>query len=510
MVFEFFARLFEGDFMPHGHCYRWEPAVLWLNVGSDLAIAAAYFSIPLAISVFIRTRRELQFRWVFALFAAFIIACGTTHLLSVYTTWTGAYRIEGLVKLVTALLSLSVAALLWPLIPRVLEIPSMTELQAMNAKLQRKVEALELAERIAQLGEWRLELDPRAVHWSPEVYRIHGRDPDSPAPSLDEALGAYHADDREAVEAAIATAIETGGNLDFELRIVRPDGEIRWIHCLGVSALDEDGEVTRLHGVIRDVTRAHGLQRELAAKVAKRTEELRQTNEELESFAYAASHDLKEPLRMVSSYVSLLERRYADHLDDKAKRYIEHAVDGAQRMSTLIDTLLAFSRASRSSLELAPVDLADLAEEIVGELAVLVRNRKAEIVIEPLPTVVTSPVVVRQVLSNLISNAVKYGGDPPKVRVQAERSESGEQLRVRVEDNGEGVPEDQRTRIFEPFVRLHGREHSPGSGMGLAICRRLVNRCGGQLRVVDHDGGGAFEFSIPAGPEGLPEHAREV
>lgn len=490
--------------MPHGHCYRWEPGVLWLNVGSDLAIALAYFSIPLALALFLRRRRDLRFRWILALFAAFIISCGLTHLVDVYTTWTGAYRLEGLLKAITALLSLLTAAMMWPVIPRLLEIPSMTELEAINARLRSKVEAFELAERIAQIGEWRLEFEPRAVAWSSEVYRIHGLDPAGPPPELSTAIEAYHPEDRDEVERAINEALDTRSNLDFELRILRPDGQVRWVQCLGVPVLDDEGELLRLHGVIRDVTQAHGIQRALAAEVAERTEDLRQANEDLESFAYAASHDLKEPLRMVSSYVSLLERRYADELDDKARRYIGHAVDGAQRMAKLIDRLLAFSRASRGDLKIETVNLAQVADEVVAELAVLARAREAQIDIDSLPEVETSLVVVRQVLSNLISNAIKYGGAPPRVRVGAELVEGGDRLRIRVEDNGEGVPEEQRRRIFEPFVRLHGSEHSPGSGMGLAICRRLVKRCGGHLRVADHEGGAAFELVLPVSGSALP------
>lgn len=499
-MFEFFSRLFDSDFMPHGQCFMWNPAVLWIHVVSDVLIALAYFSIPLALVTFIRQRRDLAYPWVFALFAVFIVSCGLTHLIDVVTTWNGAYRIEGVAKAITALSSITTAILIWPLIPKLIALPSPTQLEAVNADLRVKIESLQLAEQVAGVGHFRVDVRHDSIEWSPEVYRIHGREPGRP-PTLDEALAAYHPDDRAEVETRLQRAIEHGEPFEFELRLLRSDGEIRYVRSVARAETDpRTDRVVAVLGVFQDVTAEHQRRQQLERQVAERTELLRRANEDLESFAYAASHDLKEPLRMISSYITLIERRLGEHLDAKGRRYVQHTVLGASRMATLIDDLLAFSRASQAELEFESLDLHALVDRIAADVTTA-DGAPLRVEVEPLPTVVAVRTVVRQVLHNLLSNAGKYAGEHPRVKVSARRDPDDEGWIVRVADQGEGIPADQRDRIFEPLVRLHGRDHSEGTGIGLAICRRLVERSGGRLWVEDETPqGAAFLFTIPDHP----------
>ncbi|MCB0328259.1 MAG: hypothetical protein KDD70_01310, partial [Bdellovibrionales bacterium] len=147
-MIEFFSKLFSSEFMPHGHCYLWQPEILWLHVVSDATIAIAYYSIPVALLYFVRRRTDLAFNWIFVLFAAFIFACGSTHLLEIWTVWQGSYRIQGVVKLATAIVSVATAIILWPLIPQALRIPSRKDLEEAYENLEELVQA-----RTKQLDE---------------------------------------------------------------------------------------------------------------------------------------------------------------------------------------------------------------------------------------------------------------------------------------------------------------------------------------------------------------------
>jgi signal transduction histidine kinase len=219
--------------------------------------------------------------------------------------------------------------------------------------------------------------------------------------------------------------------------------------------------------------------------------ELKRSNEELEQFAYVASHDLQEPLRMVISYLKLVERRYRDRLDEDGVEFIDYAVDGAERMRRLINDLLAFSRAGRRELEPVPVDLGDAVRAAFRSLEVQARSVGARLEPAPdLPVVAADRDTLVRVLQNLFSNAIKYRDDePPVIRVSAEPS--GSEWSVAVEDDGIGIPENHRERVFEIFRQLRIKPDADGTGIGLAICRRLVEAQGGRIWAEEAEGGGA-------------------
>ncbi|AEH36695.1 ATP-binding protein [Halopiger xanaduensis] len=227
-------------------------------------------------------------------------------------------------------------------------------------------------------------------------------------------------------------------------------------------------------------------------------QQLEASNERLEQFAYAASHDLQEPLRMVTSYLQLLENRYGDELDDDAEEFIEFAVDGAERMREMIDGLLEYSRVETQGDPFEPVDLNAVLADVREDLRVRIEESDADIAVEDLPTVEGDASQLRQVFQNLLTNAVQYSGDgPPQVRVSAERA--GDMWDVSVRDEGVGIDPDDQDRIFEVFQRLHGREEHPGTGIGLSLCRRIVERHGGDIRVDSEPGEGTtFSFTLPA------------
>jgi light-regulated signal transduction histidine kinase (bacteriophytochrome) len=229
--------------------------------------------------------------------------------------------------------------------------------------------------------------------------------------------------------------------------------------------------------------------------------ELQRSNSELEQFAYVASHDLQEPLRKVASFCQLLQRRYGGQLDDRAEQYINFAVDGAKRMQVLINDLLAFSRVGRLTREQTLVDLNEIVRQVVDNYSERVEETGARLEIAELPSVRGEASLLSAVFQNLISNALKFKGDEaPVIAVEVERD--GDMWKFTVRDNGIGIEPEYADRIFVIFQRLHPKDAYPGTGIGLAMCRKIVEYHGGTIWLrTDVDSGTSFEFTLPVVPE---------
>ncbi len=264
------------------------------------------------------------------------------------------------------------------------------------------------------------------------------------------------------------------------------------------------GDDLLVTAVIRGVSERKRAERQLqrtAATLERQTAELARSNAELEQFAYVASHDLQEPLRMVASYTQLLARRYRGRLDGDADEFIGYAVDGASRMQQLIQDLLAYSRVGTHSAAFGPVDTAATVDRAVADLGAAVAELGATVTRDALPPVHGDPSQLRQLFQNLIGNALKYrGGAPPRVHVAAAREGNGWHFTVR--DNGIGIAPEYAERIFVIFQRLHTQAEYSGTGIGLAICKKIVERHGGRTWVESAPGRGAtFHFTLPVADE---------
>ncbi|EMA36086.1 multi-sensor signal transduction histidine kinase [Halobiforma lacisalsi AJ5] len=244
--------------------------------------------------------------------------------------------------------------------------------------------------------------------------------------------------------------------------------------------------------VARDVTERNEYQRKLE-----------ESNERLEQFAYAASHDLQEPLRMVTSYLQLLERRYGDALDEDGEEFLAYAVDGAERMKAMIDGLLEYSRVETRGDPLEQVDLNAVLEDVRDDLTVQLAEADADVEVDSLPRVRGDADQLRQVFQNLLSNAVEYSGDePPRIEVTAEENPGEGTWTVAVSDEGVGIDPADQERIFEVFQRLEGTGRGSGTGIGLALCKRIVERHGGEIAVESEPGEGTtFYVTLPAADE---------
>lgn len=370
----------------------------------------------------------------------------------------------------------------------------------------------------------------RFVLWNPAAESIVGLGPADSVPEewperygvfLPDTVTPYPADRLPLVRAI------RGESVDEDEQYIRnpkhPEGV--WLSVTGRPLVDDDGN---LHGgvvVLRDITarkraaealcRAHdGLER----RIEERTRELRASNEnlraakeraesyakelersyaELEQFAYLASHDLQEPLRMVASYTKLLAKRYGGRLDSDADEFIAYAVEGASRMQELIEALLTYSRVGSRDGDYQEIDAGAALDRALASLELAIEESGAEVVREHLPTVRADQTLLTQVFQNLLANAIKFRGDcRPEIRVRAGREDRAWRFSIR--DNGIGIDPAFTDRIFQIFQRLHLRHEYPGTGIGLAICEKIVEGHGGRLWVDSEPGrGSTFYFTIP-------------
>ncbi len=280
------------------------------------------------------------------------------------------------------------------------------------------------------------------------------------------------------------------------------------VEAMRQRILDEVAELEEAHELLdrrtREAERSNALldgrTRELEqsnAALDRRTRELERSNADLEQFAYVASHDLQEPLRKVASFCQLLQRRYQGLLDERGEQYIEYAVDGAKRMQVLINDLLAFSRVGRNPGEHVVTDAGALVDDAIANLEVALSLSGGKVSRGDLPEVSVEPALMTAVFQNLIGNALKFKGEaPPEVRVTAERD--GDDWVFTVSDNGIGIDAEYAERVFALFQRLHTRTAYPGTGIGLALCRRIIEHHGGRIWLDTEAADTTFRFTLPA------------
>ena len=349
-----------------------------------------------------------------------------------------------------------------------------------------------LVEGVKDYAIYMLDPDGQIVSWNAGAERIKGY-------RADEIIGQsfsrfYTPEDVRAdlPRRELETASSVGQCEDEGWRI-RKDGSRFWASVTVTALRDEGGTLRGFAKITRDITdRKHAEER-----LKQQAAELARSNADLQQFAYVASHDLQEPLRMVASYTQLLARRYRGKLDQDADDFINFAVDGATRMQQLINDLLAYSRVETRGKEFSPTNCDEVVDLVIGDLSAAIAEAAAVVTRDSLPTVMADASQLGQLFQNLIANAVKYRRDePPRVHVSAERDDGG--WRFAVQDNGIGIDRQYFDRIFVIFQRLHGKGDYPGTGIGLAICKKIVERHGGRIWVESEPGQGTtFYFTIP-------------
>jgi chemotaxis family two-component system sensor kinase Cph1 len=375
--------LFSSPFLPHRACLFLRPDLIVLHVGSDILIAVAYFAIPVILLYFYRKRGHAEplLRRVLLCFAAFITFCGVTHVISAITMWIPLYYLEGVVMLMTGVVSAATAILLIFIAPRLMALRSPEELSAINDRL----------------------------------------------------------------------AIEASAHMN--------------------TAQDLREAITALS----------------------------RSNRELERFAHIASHDLKAPLRAISSFSDLLQQRHAEGLSDEGREFVSFISDSVRRMNTMVDDLLRLSRLHDSNERRKLTALECCIQEAIANLSQMITERSAQIEVGPMPTLEISASQWVIVFQNLIENAIKFTprDSVPKIRIQAERV--GENWQISIADNGIGIPPQHADAVFDLFRRLHTEAEYPGTGIGLSLCHKVVERHGGRIWCAAGDERGTiFRIELPA------------
>ncbi len=483
-------------FMPHGFCFMWRPDVLWLHVLSDGTIAAAYYCIPLVLVFFIRRRPDLPFPAIFWMFSAFILLCGTTHLMSILVLWHPVYYVEGWIKAATALVSVATMIMVIYDLPKALALISPAQLAKENVKLAALVELSQERERVTlssivdNISDGIITIGDDAVirSFNNACVRLFGY---KPAEAIGKPVTMLMPQSmRSEHDRMVSQYVDVGGAGRMgqgmrEVMGLRKDGKTFPLEIL-ISSFRLGGKLY-VTGCLRDITQ----QKAAAAERDLLLTQLTDSNAELERFAYVASHDMQEPVRMMLSFSQLLQQDFHGALDAEGQEYLAIIGSSALRMRNMIRDLLDYAKLEGGARAAEPVDMrvqwdmaADNLHQMIAETqAVITRD-------DELPKVQGSAVQLMRLLQNLLLNGIKFQppGQIPRVHLSVAQDPAGPVFCVA--DNGIGIKPEFVNQIFEPFRRLHTWDTIPGSGLGLAICRKIVERHGGSIWAVSLPGEG--------------------
>ena len=539
--------IFPGGFMPHGYCYLWTPGLIGLHVASGSLIALSYFSIPLTLLHIARKRQDIPFGWMFFCFGAFIVACGSTHALEVWTIWFPSYWLAGSVKAMTAAISVVTAILLIAVTPRALALPGIDWLMEINQKLSNEVEHRTKAE--SSLRRVSEDLEMRVAERTAELVAANQ--------SLRESELRYRTIVEHAPEAIVVLDLESDRFVDLNrnaeklfsmtreelLRVgpvevspqFQPDGRpsklaakvelqkaldgriprFEWSHrdscgreipCeISLVRLPVSGRAL-VRGSILDISERkqaideiQRLNAELELRVKQRTAQLEAANRDLESFTYSVSHDLRAPLRHVDGFSRILVDEFGAQLPPGALGHIDRVRKATAHMGHLVDDLLNLARVGRGALKMAPTDLNRLVAETIAGLETDARGRAVDWRIGRLSPVECDPGLMRQVFSNLLANALKFTRNRDTAVIEIGEAHSGSGAEIFVRDNGVGFDMKYADKLFQVFQRLHREEEFEGTGVGLAIVHRILQKHGGAIRAESSPGNGAtFFFTLEA------------
>ncbi len=560
---EFIEGIFRSDFMPHAHCYLWHKDVLWLHVISDGCIALAYFTIPAALIYFVKKRTDVVFSWIFVMFALFILGCGMTHVLELWTVWDPIYRLSGLMKAITAVVSVATAVALWKLMPAALAMPSPAQLRSAN--LERETEFLRrgraeeelreahavLEERVrartaelaaanealhAKISEYhRIENELRdnqqqfqaIMDHSPTViyirdleshYRFVNRQfervfritsADACGKNARDFLPKTLADDRQRHDRQV---VEDGTSLEFEEIVPQEDGPHTYL-SIEFPLPGPDGKPQSICGIARDITES----KKAAEAVRAAKEEAEEASHAKSEFLSRISHELRTPMNAVLGFGQILEMDPG--LTGSQRLSVEHILLGGRHLLILINEVLDISRieAGEMKVEMESVDAGAVFEACVELLRPLAEQRGIGLSVDPAlhrdGRVRADRQRLKQVALNLLSNAIKYNHPNGRVTVTGEVIDS-DRIRVVVRDTGQGLSPKDLELCFAPFERL-GAEAAgvEGTGLGLALSLRLVRLMEGQLGAESELGVGSsfwVELGRPKNSESEIRHEESV
>ncbi len=390
------------------------------------------------------------------------------------------------------------------------------ERQQEVAALRQSEARLERAQKVARIGCWEWNLEKNLIWWSDELYRVFGIEHRAVAPSIEEFMELVVPEDRATLQSQIEAAMTRAGPSSVEYRICLSDGAKRDIFAEAEMDRDHHGQPKRLIGTVQDITERKRAQNQIIAlnanlekRVAERTFQIESVNKELEAFCYSISHDLRAPLRHIAGFANLLQDHAAVASNLQAGKLLASILQAARNMDQLTHDLLLFSRMGRESMKMSVLSLNQLFEEAVGSLQSDIGSRDVVWKIPALPTVQGDRAMLRQVLSNLLGNALKYTRNRPQAIIEIRCTECENETMIVIQDNGVGFNSVYADKLFNVFQRLHTADEFEGTGIGLANVRRIIARHGGRTWAEGAlDVGAKVYFTLPClqelSPRSLP------
>jgi PAS domain S-box-containing protein len=525
-VIEFFRGLFSSDFMPHGMCFLWKPSVLWPFVISNVVIAAAYYAIPFLLFYFISKRHDISFKPILVAFGVFILACGTSHLLGAVTVWNPIYRLDDVFRVITAIASVTTFAMMVPLMPVLVSLPSPSDLIAEQNKLRdSEAQFHTLADAIPQLS-WMVRPDGGVFWYNQRWYEYTGT-------TLEEMQGwgwqkVVHPEHVARVTKHVQHVLETGEPWEETFPLRGKDGEYRWFLARALPIRDPEGRIVRWFGAGTDITEQRRAEEEvrqinedLENRVAQRTEEHRkleaqliqsQKMEAVGRLAGGVAHDFNNLLTVILGFSEMVREQVKG--DQQTLEAVGEVIQAAQRAAALTSQLLAFSRRQVStprvtSLNEVVQNIDKMLRRIIGEDIQLSTRLSPE-----LAPARIDPIHIEQVILNLAVNsrdAMPEGGKLAIETANVDLSGAAEEhggvapgpyVMLAVSDTGIGMDAATLSRMFEPFFTT--KEQGKGTGLGLSTVYGIVKQNGGEIQVYSEPGHGTtFKIYFPT----VAEHA---
>jgi PAS domain S-box-containing protein len=373
-----------------------------------------------------------------------------------------------------------------------------TDLHLAKKQVQSAEERLRIAIESSDMGTYEIDLATKKITTSGNFNTIWSIDSEI---ANEELIGKLHPEDQTLREKAHQESLITG-KMSYQARIINDDQTITWVKINGKIITDENGTPGTIIGIIQDIHEQKQFEEELKKQVAESTQELRRSNEDLLHFANVVSHDLKEPVRKLRTFNSLLRNEAEAGFNENSKKYLHKIEQSAQRMQTIIEGILAYSTLDKKTQPIEKIDLNELVESIKTDLELIIKEKDAILITCELPDIEGAPILIQQLFYNLIHNALKFSkaDEPPRVIISFTvlNNEGIDLVQITIKDNGIGLDVINAEKIFNAFERLHSKDQYEGNGLGLALCRKIAKRHGGTITATgEKDNGAEFIVTLP-------------
>jgi len=486
-MIEFFNNLFENDFMPHGHCYFWEPSILWSHAISDGIIALAYCAIPFSLITIFRKHHDTKFIWMMILFAVFIFGCGVTHVFDVINIWVPYYRADSVARVITAIASVATAVVLIRVTPDIMKIPSISEWKKLNEEMKEKLKQLEekdqIIESIKNLEGFALAIPQimMVVNKNGQINYMNEKWHEYSNAMKQNDLEYFihefiYPDQQILAKEHWQTAFEKQEKIEFNVQLKSKNGAYKWFLLRGQALNDEIG--------VRWITTLTDIDEQIIknTELSNKNEELTRLNNDLDNFVYTASHDLRSPINNLEGLIEIYEDEPLQNEKARSEMWYLFA-QSISRLKSTINDIADIAKLQRSKPEdIGMISFEEIYQEVLEDLHFLIASTNSNITVDFQQAVIKySNRNLRSILFNLLSNAIKYckPNQVPEIRVST--YEIDNKTILEVTDEGLGIKREHHGKIFEMFRRYNNKVE--GTGLGLYIVKRILQNTGGVVEV---------------------------